>query len=136
MKQRFSFYLGCGMLLLTVLACGKLRSLNAERESTPTFELSADDLAKEFKQDLAAAGRKYTGETLAITGRVDEILSGSSLVFEGYHRHGFVTQCNLDKSTSDQAKGIRIGTEVTVIGVVMGMKKNDGPLIIKDCIMR
>jgi hypothetical protein len=136
MKDRTSVVFAAGLLLLTVLACGELRKKNAVRESTPDFEITVDQLAKEFKENPTAADMKYTGRTLAITGRVDGKVLGSSLVFEGHARHGFATQCFFDKNDTDTHKKIVKGKDVTVLGVCMGRDSNDGPLMITQCILR
>jgi hypothetical protein len=136
MKDRHSVIFVAGLLLLAVLACGELRKKSAVRESTPDFEISADQLAKEFKENPATADMKYTGRTLAITGRVDGKILGSSLVFEGHARHGFATQCFFAKDDTDAHKKIEKGKDVTVLGVCMGRDTNDGPLMIAQCIFR
>lgn len=136
MKERFSFILATNLLILTVLACGELRKRNAVRESTPDFEISADQLAKEFKESPFAADMKYTGQTLAITGRVDQKILGTSLVFTGHEQIGFATQCFFDKDGADSHKKIKRGDELTVIGVCLGRDTNDGPLMISHCILR
>lgn len=123
-------------MILTVMACGELRKKNAVRENVPDFEILADQLAKEFKENPLAADMKYTGKTLAVTGTVDGTLLGSSLVFTGHRLYGFATQCFFEKQNDDAIKKIKSGAELTVIGVCMGRDKNDGPLMISKCILR
>ena len=136
MRSRFSSILSCGFIILAVIGCSELRKKNAVRESTPDFEITADQLAKEFKEGPFAADMKYTGQTLAITGRVDQTLLGTVIAFTGHEQIGFVTQCNFDKDGADSYKKIKRGDELTVVGVCMGRDTNDGPLIISHCILR
>ena len=136
MKGRISFILAVGFLILSVLACAELRKKNAVRESTPDFEVTADQLAAEYKNDPSAADSKYGGRTLAITGRVDEKILGSSLVFAGHRQYGFATQCFFDKGGSESYKTAEKGKEITVLGVCMGQKDPEAPLIITQCLVR
>ena len=136
MKTKVSSILAVGFLILSVLACAELRKKNASRESTPDFEISVDQLAKEYGDDPSAADSKYGGRTLAITGQVGEKFLGSSIIFAGHQRHGFATQCIFDKNDPDSVKKIENGKEVTLLGVCMGRDGNDGPLMIHQCILR
>ena len=136
MKERISFIFAVSLLILTVLACGQLRK-NATRSSEPDFEISVEQLAKEFKENGTAADFKYSGMTLAITGRVFNTLFESAVIFDtDDNRDGFAVQCNLDKDAADPYKKIARGKEVTLVGVCRGRDGKSGPLIITQCILR
>lgn len=135
MKNQITFIIAAGLLILTVLGCGQL--MKPVRKSTPDFEISVEQLAGEFKQNESAAGSKYNGKTLAVTGRVDGKRYGTMLVFKTDNRRdGFLVQCFFDKDGADSYRKIKDGQEVTMLGLCKGRHTNDGPLMITQCILR
>ena len=136
MKDKISFILAASLLIVSVLGCAELRKKNPTRSDTPDFEVTLDQLAKEYKNNVSVADSKYGGRTLAITGLVDNKLLGSSVIFAGSREHGFATQCFFDKDEADSLKKVKSRDEITVIGVCMGRDKNDGPLMITKCVLR
>jgi hypothetical protein len=136
MKNGISSIFVVGLLILIVLGCGELRR-NASRDDTPDFEISVEQLVKEFKDNPTSADFKYSGRTLSLTGVVNQKILGSTLVFKTDHRRdGFAVQCFFDKDGADSYKKIRNGQEVTMLGLCKGRDSNDGPLMITQCILR
>lgn len=128
MKYRISIMT---FLLVFLVSCSSIKT-------SPPIKVSATELISEYERDSVAADKKYTGQTLIITGRVSNFVQLQDTL--GIYLKSDVSEskweiiCFIDNvSNSDPFSQIRSGNGIiTIIG--KSRRKSDNTFIdIPDC---
>lgn len=121
------------VLVLVMIVLGCSRPQKASRENTLEMKVSVDELSTQYKQNLTAARLKYSGHTVALTGRIKGRLNAArTLVFE-HPEKGVAVQCFFKNEEIDSYNSSRDGNQYTYLGVVG--TGSDDYLSISDCKM-
>jgi len=76
------------------------------------FEVTADGLSKEFKDNATAANKKYINQAVLLEGNVSAI-SGVTISLNNI-------ACNIDSAEVAKMKDIHVGAKLKVQGLVVG----------------
>lgn len=100
------------------------------REQKADFEITSDQLIKEFSTDEATASKKYVDKVLLVDGKVSEVNLTSATVFlESTDPLTGVT-CSFYRDESLQLKDLKVGDRVKVKGKCTG-KLSD--VVLNNC---
>jgi len=86
---------------------------SSNRNKTPIYNLSPDQILKEYKDNEAAADKKYLGKIISIEGIVTDISS------EDIRLNNDVV-CNFDGKEKNKLADIRKGERITIKGECAG----------------
>lgn len=126
-------YVALLVLLVALLIGGwyGYREYNRRNEDlhnkTADYRIGATDLISSFEKDSAAANRKYTGKTIAVSGNVKSIDSDGNPVVIALGDNGQMSsvQCSMDSSYADEYKAVKEGDALTVKGKCTGGRTED-----------
>jgi hypothetical protein len=128
MKPTSKCLLALMVLLVAILACNQSNlKEQRQRKTSPDFQVTANDLVREYNQDRLAADAKYKAKTLAIKGVVDEKMFGNVIFKPGEG----VIECFFNDKDRESVRQLKKGAEITVIGYCDGNR--DGTVLIVDC---
>ncbi len=100
------------------------------------FEVSATDLLAEFKQDATAAGQKYNGKVLLVSGDLSHVETSDSLTIavfaieEGMFGDEGIRMAFIPEYTDDLA-AITPGSQLAIKGYCTGYNEID--VIMEHC---
>jgi len=78
-----------------------------------SIKISAEDLYQEYKDNSVAAGQKYKGKQVEVTGSIDDF--GTDIMGRPYITFGFLeTQAVFSKSYASQLAELKKGQEIIV----------------------
>jgi len=78
-----------------------------------SIKVSAEDLYQEYKDNSVAAGQKYKGKQVEVTGSIDDF--GTDIMGRPYITFGFLeTQAVFNKSYASQLAELKKGQEIIV----------------------
>ena len=78
-----------------------------------SIKVSAEDLYQEYKDNSVAAGQKYKGKQVEVTGSIDDF--GTDIMGRPYISFGFLeTQAVFNKSYASQLAELKKGQEIIV----------------------
>jgi hypothetical protein len=105
------------------------------KPAEPNFTVSAPQIAKEYSDNEIAADQKYSGKTVRITSKIEDIgkdiLNEPYITFSDGKEFSFGgVQCYFKKSEQAKLGGLEKGQRVTIQGVVEGLMMN---VLMKDC---
>ena len=103
----------------TVPALTRCEVLEASGPGAPT--LSADELAKEYAKDVAAAQKKYDNKWLILTGEVDKVEKGKQELGEAARvvfktEAGPRVECGLFGAYKEKIPSLKPGQKLKVLG--------------------
>ena len=98
------------------------RNISQEEAS---FELSAQNLADEFKNDAVSANTKYLNQTIEVKGIVKEVTDSTLLLESGVF-------CSLNEKANESLKG----KEITIKGRCIGFVELFGEVKLDQCSLK
>lgn len=108
----------------------------------PDFSVSAIDLVREFEAGDSAAGGKYNGKAIEVSGNVktiDKDEKGFYTVTLGDSTSLSSVRCSMDTAHKDDAAGLRTGSSVILRGACTGFYKDEmglgSDVILNFCVL-
>ena len=108
----------------------------------PAYVLSATTLITEFEAGDSAAGKKFNGEVLEITGFVKKLEKdelGFYTIVLGDNNSLSSVRCSMDTVHKEDAAMVAAGSSVTVRGVCTGFNKDEmglgSDVILNRCVV-
>lgn len=98
------------------------RNISQEEAS---FELSAQNLADEFKNDAVSANTKYLNQTIEVKGIVKEVTDSTLLLESGVF-------CSLNEKANESLNG----KEITIKGRCIGFDELFGEVKLDQCSLK
>ncbi|MEI7663575.1 MAG: hypothetical protein WCK34_15305 [Bacteroidota bacterium] len=103
---------------------------------TPAFTLKTQDLYQSFTGNKAAASKQYTGQVIAVTGKLSKIETVDTLVTAVFvFKQGMFgdegIRCTMLKKFNDAAKTLKPDGDVKIKGYCAGF--NDTDIIFEKC---
>jgi tRNA_anti-like len=96
----------------------------------PNFTASPSELVAEARRNLVAFEAKYNGQTIKVSGILEEITKNGFVIREG--RNVQRVWCEFGPENLGEVAGLTKGSQVTVIGVY-SRYLNPMAVILKDC---
>ncbi|MEI9807876.1 MAG: hypothetical protein WDO16_08380 [Bacteroidota bacterium] len=104
------------------------RSNQDYQDVKPDFSVSAAGLIREYEADEVAAGHKYNGRAIEISGNIrsiDKDEKGFYTIILGDSVSLSSARCSMDTIHKDDAAGLMPGSPVTLRGACTGFYKDE-----------
>jgi|GEM_PF-2242459 len=114
------------LILATSFVCFSVAAATGADDAKVDFKVTAEELAKEFKADAKAAGAKYKGKSVEITGTVWATRHDvDNILLNGFKSKptdvvGELAYLNVTGESKSKIRGLAKGQTVTARGVMDG----------------